>query len=239
VGRVACLLALSAMGACGGGGTTSQADLATTLVPTSTLPATTTTLSPAELAKKKAASIVLVAADVPGFTKAAPTPDDTSPSALDRCEKLTPALNSLDTDPNKVTGDSFERADGSVSVESDALVIDDLARAKKAVDELSTSQVARCLESGMKLDVAKGLAPGTTVTVKAAPFKPTVPGAEQVGGLTLTLNVKTPQGAVPFVYSAVQLRKAGVLASVFYGGPTMFAESAELSRLLALVASRM
>lgn len=224
---------LMGLGGCGSAAAKKQAS------PTTTVPAaTTTTLSKAEIDKAKAKSLVLTAADLPGFTTKAPTPDDNA-DPLNTCARTAPMLSSAVDSPNDAPGDDFERgADGAVAVGSDGDVLDPVL-ASTYLKELAGPSLAACFQRVIKAEIVKGLPKGVTATISVVPGTAPVAGAEQAVSLDIKGKVSGGSVALLIRLRLDVLRKQGAIVSLSYAAFGVPFDQAEHDRLLALLASRL
>jgi hypothetical protein len=230
--RPLALVALAvALAGCGGGGTP-DGNAAKPTVP----PSTATTISKAQRAK----ALVLVAADLPSFSKRPPTV--TTPGAIDAfkgCEKTSAALSEIGAGGGSAAGDSLVRLVDGISLQSQAVVADDPARAERALADFGSAAFGRCLDGGLQSVLAAGLPKGTTVQVRSTPTTEAVKGAEQTGGFNTEAAVRGPSGAAVLKLTLVGMRTRGAIGFVFYTGPTTTVTNVERTFLLGLVATRL
>jgi hypothetical protein len=206
--------------------------------PGTTVPAVTTTLSASEVAKAKARSVVLTAADVPGFTRAAPT-TESSPDPQLACAKEAPTLVATTNSPTKVEGETFERGpDGDLTVSSTADVLDP-AQATTLLAELASPKLAACFQRAFRDAFNAELGGQASLTVKVVPSSSPVAGAEQAASLDIQGTVSAAGNRVPMHFRWSFVRKQGTVATLDYGAFGAGYDKAEHDRLLALITSRL
>jgi hypothetical protein len=111
-------------------------------------------------------------------------------------------------------------------------------KAEAAVKEALDPDVVKCIEGDMRTEIEKDLPSGTTLEFKTTPTESSVPGTDQAVLVASTVTVKAA-ATVTLRADIVFLRKAGVILSVFYIGPTNLATSAERQRIVAIAAKKL
>ena len=145
---------------------------------TTVAPATTTTLSQAQLDKQKAQRVVLVAADVPGFTLKPPDPSEEPSAEFDKASSACVNNNALiarigkQDDARGAAGSNFNKGETS-EVSSDVTFGETEDEAKKAIADVSVATFPACFAKAFAGEIK------------------TVPGASNVTATTTKLPALT------------------------------------------------
>ena len=209
---------------------------------TTVAPATTTTLSQAQLDKQKAQRIVLTAADLPGYTQDPPDPSSAGSAefeaAANACANNSPVYVALGTenDPRGATSPDFSKGD-TITVSSAVTFTETEDQARTAMADLSAAPFPACFSKAFTAELKKD---PTNSNVSVTTTKlPAISAGDQslgyravakfrIGGTNVTLNAD-------FTFVRVGRAVAGVQAS---STPTAF-PAAERLRLATLIAGRM
>lgn len=237
--RTAALITATALAvvACGGGGDKAS----TTTTPTtgestsSSFETTTTTIDPA------LQELLLVAEDLKDFKEQATTePVDPDGSNAPTCgdPAIAPAGRALDGEPS-VDGGRFVRGPQDAVDVSSSVVATTPEKAEAALKEVLEPKVVECLEGDFRTEVEKEAPAGTTVTFKTTSAASTVPGIDQAVLVSSTVTLKNGATTSTRRVDLVFLRKAGVILTIPYSGPTELATSAERQRIVAIAARKL
>jgi len=243
--------ALAAVPGCGGGGGKKST---TTSVPTSldtptSEQTTSSTIDPA------LQSLLLVAADLPGFKE--PTSAAQAARRSTSCESTTaPAVTALFAAPS-VEGTTFEKGTGGAVKVSSSAIGTTAEQAGAGLTELVDPKVQSCLSADLKASAEKDLPTGSTLTLKLTSAKATVTGVDQTVLLSGTGTLKTDttastsdpsstskssttsKTAKTVVYDQVFLRSGGTILVLTYSGPSDQATSVERQRIVATAAKKL
>lgn len=231
---LAAALALAA--GCGGGGgkdpTTTTAppppEETTTSVEVTT---TTTVIDPALQA------LLLVAADLPGFTEpSSPIPSPDPSTTCDPSE--VPAVKAVIEAPGANGATLVKGTNDAVKISSRAISITP-EQAQAGLTELLDPKASSCLESDLRAAVEKEQPAGTTVTLKVASSQSTVAGADQVVVLAGTATVKGDTVTRTLRYDLAFLRTGGKVLIVTYSGASSLTSNAERQGIVVTAAGKL
>jgi len=224
------LAAAMLLAGCGGDGKKSSA-------PT-TVQATTTTLSQAQLDQQKAQRVVLTNADVPGYTVSPPDPQDvnlqTEANPCDNRNPLTARLGETD-DAHGASSPDFTKG-GTITISSSATFGDTEDQARAAFADLGVATFPACFAKAFVDELKKDSAVSNATATGSK--LPALTVGDQSLGYRITSKFRT-SGTPVTVYSDFTFIRSGRgVAGLSITSSPAFPE-AERVRLATLLATRL
>ena len=208
---------------------------------TTVAPATTTTLSQAQLDKQKAQRIVLAVADMPGYTADPPdTSSDTREfeAALNACANNNAVMVPLGTpnDARGATSQSFSKGE-TVGVSSSVTFAETEDQARTAMADVSAATFPACFSRALTAELRKDPT-YTNISVTTTKL-PAITAGDQSLGYRITAKVRTGGTNLTLYIDSTLIRVGRAVASVESSSVTTAFPAAERLRLATLIAGRM
>jgi len=224
-------------GCAGGGSSRSTTTRAPSTSSTEDVPAPSEQSTPPTTVDPTLQSLVLVAADVPGFKEqAGPSPTRDRSTSCDPA--AAPAVKAISA-AAAAEGATFERGpDGAVQVSSRGISSPDQAEA--ALTELVDPKLTACLQADLRAIVEKNSGGGAADAFKMTSAKSKVGGVDQTVILAASASMKDNAGVARTVLlDLVFLRSSGTILVVTYTGPSGMASVAERQRIVAVAGRKL
>lgn len=209
---------------------------------TTVAPATTTTLSQAQLDKQKAQRIILTAPDLPGYSQDPPDPSsDNSPefeAAANACANNNPVIVPLRTenDPRGATSPDFSKGE-TVTVSSAVSFAETEDQARTALADLNAASFPACFSQATTAELRRDPAL-TNVSVSTTKL-PAITAGDQSIGYRVVARFRTEGTNVTANIDFTFIRVGRAVASLDAFSITTGFPAAERLRLATLLAGRM
>jgi hypothetical protein len=232
------LVAVLLLGGCGD----DKDDKESSAPATTVAPATTTTLSQAQLDKQKAQRIVLTAPDLPGYAQDPPDPSSQSSpefeAAANACVNNNPVIVPLRTenDPRGATSPDFSKGD-TVTVSSAVTFAETEDQARTAMTDVSAATFPACFSRAFTAEIRRDPT-YTNVSVTTTKL-PAITAGDQSLGYRAVAKFRTQGTNVTANFDFTFIRVGRAVASIDDYSLTTAFPAAERLRLAQLIAGRM